>query len=125
MSHQGPPSGAPQYRFPRSDGLPSRSEPNSARPRGFKPAVKSASSDYAAWDGDGRHATRPADASSYVSTDSDARDDNPNIKPLPEPTADLSVAAGALVTERLGCQGAEPSQVKEAIQRVVCGFRKS
>ena len=54
-----------------------------------------------------------------MSTEADGYDGNAEPKPLPEPTADLFVAAGALVTERLTRERAGPSQVKEVLQRVV------
>jgi len=82
--------------------------------------VKTAScGDYAVSDDDGRDTTRPADASSDVSTRANARDDNVDTKPLPEPTTELFVAAGALVTERLERERAGPSQIKGVLQRVV------
>jgi hypothetical protein len=82
--------------------------------------VKSASSgDYAAGDDDGRDTTRPADASSDVSTNTNARDVSVDPKPLPEPTTELFVAAGALVAERLERERAGPLQIKEVLQRVV------
>jgi len=82
--------------------------------------VKSASTgDYVATDSDGGGSTRSADASSDVSTHADAHDDSVDAKPLPEPTTDLFVAAGALVTERLERERAGPSQIKEVLQRVV------
>ena len=77
------------------------------------------SGDYAASDGDGRDTTHPADASSDVTTKADAHDDNVDTKPLPEPTTELFVAAGALVAERLKGERAGPSQIKEVLQRVV------
>ena len=77
------------------------------------------SGDYAAGDDDGRDTTRPADASSDVTTRADAHDDNVDTKSLPEPTRELFVAAGALVAKRLACEGANPGQVEEALRRVV------
>ncbi len=51
--------------------------------------------------------------------DANARDGSFDPKPLPEPTTELFVAAGALVAERLERERARPSQIKEVLRRVV------
>jgi hypothetical protein len=90
-----------------------------ARPRGFEPTVKSASSSvYGSTDGDGCGVTRPAEASSDVSTDDVAHDGTVDAQPLPEPAIDLFVAAGALVAAGLALERAGPSRVEDVLQRV-------
>jgi hypothetical protein len=74
---------------------------------------------YGSTDGDGRDGTSPADASSDASTDDNAHDGTAEPQPLPEPTADLFVAAGALVAEGLAREHAGPERLEEALQRVV------
>jgi hypothetical protein len=74
---------------------------------------------YGSTDGDGRDGTRPADASSEVSTDDVVHDGTAETDPLPELTAELFVAAGALVAEGLAREHAGAERVEEVLQRVV------
>jgi len=59
------------------------------------------------------------DASRNVSTNADAHDELGETELLPAITSELFVAAGALVAERLACQGAGATQVEEVLRRVV------
>ena len=82
--------------------------------------MKSASSgDYAATDDNGRDGTRPADASSDVSTDANAHDEAGDTELLPALTPELFVAAGALVAKRVAGEGAGATQVEEVLRRAV------
>ena len=82
--------------------------------------MKSVSSgNYVDTDGDGDESTRSADASSDVSTIRDPHDDNADRRPLPAVTADLFVAAGAHLAERLRHGHAEPAKIKEVVRRVI------
>jgi hypothetical protein len=62
---------------------------------------------------------RSADASSDVSTDPDPHDGSAGLRPLPAVTAELFVAAGAQLAERLKRGNAEPTKIEEVVRRVI------
>jgi hypothetical protein len=82
--------------------------------------VKSASSgDYAASDYDGRGTTRPADASSGVSTEIHENDGRAGPGALPAPTADLFIMAGAVLADRASREHADQTGVEVILRRAV------
>ncbi len=74
---------------------------------------------YEGADGDGRDGTSPADASEHVSTEAHADDGDWRLDPLPTPTAELFIAAGAIAAERLVEEDAAGPRIEEILRRVV------
>ncbi len=60
---------------------------------------------------------QPPDASGSVATELDAADDGEPPSTLPEPTADLFIAAGAIVAERTARGRADRAQVEAILRR--------
>ena len=82
--------------------------------------MKSASSgDYAAGDDDGCDTTRPADASSDVSTEPHENDGRAELGALPAPTADLFILVGAVLADRASREHAAQPGVEEILRRAV------
>jgi hypothetical protein len=74
---------------------------------------------YAVGDDDGRDTTRPADASSDVSTAPHENDGRAGNGALPAPTADLFIMAGAVLADRASREHADQTGVEEILRRAV------
>jgi hypothetical protein len=90
------------------------------REKGFEPpAAPVISRTYGTSEGDGQSPTEPADASGRIARALHDGDDQGTLSPLPAPSAELFIVAGAIVAARAAEDGQEPSEVEQFLRRAV------
>jgi hypothetical protein len=90
------------------------------REKGFESAANPVfSRTYDTTEGDARGSTRPADASGRVATELQEGDDRGVPSPLPTPTSELFITAGAIVAEQAARDHAAWIKVQEILRRAV------
>jgi hypothetical protein len=90
------------------------------REKGFEsPVIPVFSRPYDTGEGDAESPTQPSDASGPVETELEGGDSGEPPLPLPSPTAELFITAGAIAAERAACEGAERSKVENMLRRAI------
>jgi hypothetical protein len=90
------------------------------REKGFEsPVIPVFSRPYDTDEGDVESSTQPSDASGPVETELEEGDSGEPPLPLPSPTTELFITAGAIVAERASSGGAPRSRVEDMLRRAI------
>lgn len=93
---------------------------NLEREKGFEsPVIPVFSRPYDTDEGDVESSTQPSDASGPVETELEEGDSGEPPLPLPSPTSDLFIIAGAIAAEHAARGGAPRSRVEDMLRRAI------